>query len=291
MSKMKKPKKPNSSTTARAKAQVKTRSPAAPLRGRFQELVARYSLAAVAGAIVIGVVAAVVMWAGGYVGILAERTETAMRAGAVDAGFEVQRVTVMGRRQAGRREVETAIGPAVGESILHFDLGEARRRVENLGWVRSASVSRLLPNTIHVSIRERAPAAVWQLSGALHLIDEVGAVIRSVEADEYAELPLIVGAGAPEAAAGILTALNLRPELSKSTAALTRVGDRRWNLRLRNGLDVMLPEAGYEDALGVLAQLQEGHGTLDQPLEYIDLRDPERLVTRKRDGSADLVAD
>jgi cell division protein FtsQ len=148
--------------------------------------------------------------------------------------------------------------------------------------VRSAAVTRLLPDTVSISIRERDPAAVWQIKGDLHLIDKDGALIRAVDANEYSNLPLIVGVGAPEAAAGILTALGEQDQLRKRTYALVRVGERRWNMRLRNNIDIKLPETDYARAIADLELLQAAQGTLDQPIEYIDLRDPERMVIRKR---------
>lgn len=267
---------------------VKGRKPATAKRepGRLQALVERYTLAGVAGAIVILVTGVAVMWAGGYVGVLAERIDNSVRRAAAGAGLEVRRLTLMGRKETAAEDIRAAIGPALGDSILHFDLDDARRRIENLGWVKSAAVSRLLPDTIHVSVRERTPAAVWQISGQLHLIDEGGAVIRSIKADEYSALPLVVGAGASAAAADILKALAKRPEIAAATSSLTWVSDRRWNLRLRSGVDVMMPEGDFEEAFEILERLEETRASLDQTVEYIDLRDPERLIAHPKTEAA-----
>lgn len=257
---------------------------------RLQSLGHTYAIAGVAGVMVILAGAAAVFWAGGYFGVLAEGANSAISASMVKAGLEVRRVTLKGRDKTDSAEINDALGPLIGGSILHLDLDAARARVEELGWVRSAAVSRLLPNTIHVSIREREPAAVWQISGDLHLIDADGAVIREIGAYEYSSLPLIVGAGAPDAASGILKALDAHSEIKEMTSALVRVGERRWNMRLRNGIDVKLPDVGFADAIGALAILHEAHGTLDQDLEYIDLRDAERMVIRKRGEPAEETA-
>ena len=64
--------------------------------------------------------------------------------------------------------------------------------------------------------------------------------------------------------------------------AAVRVGERRWNLRLNNGADVMLPEGHEVAALDRLMQLQQQHALLDRPLAAIDLRLPDRLVLRPR---------
>jgi len=215
--------------------------------------------------------------------------DRAMQRAAVGAGLEVRQVLLRGAHQTAHQEVLDALGPVIGESILRLSLDEARARVEQIGWVRSAAVTRLLPDTVSIAIREREPAAVWQMNGQLHLINDSGAMIREVGAYEYSNLPLIVGSGAPEAAAGILQALGARPALQKRVYALVRVGGRRWDMRLRNEIKVKLPEENYERAVDDLALLHSAQATLDQPLEYIDLRDPERMVVRKR-GEADATA-
>ncbi len=251
------------------------------LPGTVAALVSRYSTAAAAGVTVVAVLAAVLLWSGGYVGLLGERVSRFTDGVTVAAGFEINRITARGFEHVSEEELLAALGPVMGASIAHFDPYAAQARVEELGWVRSAAVSRLWPNTIHVSVREREPAAVWQLSGALHLIDQSGAVIRQIDAFEYSNLPLIVGAGAPGSASGMLKALRSEPALWGAASALIRVGDRRWNVRLNSGADVKFPEDGYEDAVHDLARLHAAYGLLDQKLEYIDLRDPNHLVYRE----------
>lgn len=248
----------------------------------WKESAQSYSLAAAGGFLVVAICAFVVMWAGGYFGAVSESIDRFTNAKAVAAGLEVRRVTVMGRDQLDPHDILEAIGPVIGISILQVDLDAARSRVESLGWVRSASVRRLLPDTLQVSVLERSPSAVWQMSGKLQLIDQTGAIIREVSAYEFANLPLIVGAGAPDAASEVLTALSAHEEIKAMTAALVRVSERRWNMRLRNAADIKLPEEDLPRALATVARLQAADGLLDQGIEYIDLSDPERMVIRKK---------
>jgi cell division protein FtsQ len=249
---------------------------------RMGALFEQYTLASFAGAAVLIAAGVIVLWAGGYLGMLSQSVSRFTGNVAVKSGLEIRTVSLRGAHQTSNDEVLDALGPVLGESIVHFSPDAARARVEQIGWVRAASVTRLLPDTVHISVREREPAAVWQINNDLLLIDDNGAVIRDVSAYEYSNLPFIVGAGAPEAASGILRTLSNHDDLQYMTYALVRVGERRWNMRLRNGIDIKLPEAGYESAIDDLALLHAAHGTLDQPIEYIDFRDPERMVIRKR---------
>jgi cell division protein FtsQ len=246
-----------------------------------------YTIAGVAGSAVILSLIAIVLWAGGYLGMMARAADRAAGTATAAAGLEVRRVLLRGAHQTAHDEILKALGPIVGAPMVQISLEDARMRVESLGWIRSAAVTRLMPDTIVVSVREREPAAVWQVDGDLNLIDATGAVIRAVGAYEYSNLPLIVGSGAADAAAGVLHALKRHEELNRRTYALIRVGDRRWNLRLRNNIDIKLPETGYEKAVGDVALMHAAQSTLDQPLEYIDLRDPERLIIRRRGETGD----
>lgn len=256
---------------------------------RIGDFFSRYTIAAAAGLTVVFGAFAFFLLSGGYIGLAAERVGRSVKSATASSGLAVNRITALGARETSRDEILRAVGPILGGSILHVDLHAARARVEELGWVRSAAVSRLLPDTIHVSVREREPAAIWQLSGNLHLIDASGAVIREVSAYEYSYLPLIVGAGAPDAAAEILTALRAEPALWGEAAALVRVGGRRWNLQLKSKADIYLPETGEADAAALLARVHAAYGLLDRPIEYIDLRDPSRFIYRERDGEEETL--
>jgi cell division protein FtsQ len=127
---------------------------------------------------------------------------------------------------------------------------------------------------------------VWQFQGKFVLIDRAGQVVADQDLSAFGQLPLVVGAGAPAAAAGLLDLLGSRPDLSSRVIAAVRVGERRWNLRLNTGADVLLPEGQEEAALNKLAELQSSIALLDRPLQSVDLRLPDRLVVRPQQPAA-----
>jgi cell division protein FtsQ len=65
------------------------------------------------------------------------------------------------------------------------------------------------------------------------------------------------------------------------------VGERRWNLRLANGTDVLLPEGAEPKALAWLAEQQAQRQLLDRPLQALDLRLPDRFTIRPQPRAAD----
>ncbi len=207
---------------------------------------------------------------------------------AAASGLRVTDVVIEGRGNTPEPLLRSAIGIREGDAILGFSIEQAKARIEALSWVERATVERRLPGTVVVSLRERHPFAVWQNKGQLVLVDRAGLVVNH-DVSQFRKLPLIVGLGAPGAAAVLLDALTDRPALAERVLASVRVGERRWDLHMNTGIDVMLPEGHEAAALERLMRLQQEHALLDRPLAVIDMRLSDRLVLRPRpelkDGS------
>ena len=226
------------------------------------------------------IIAVMMLFAGGYFFNVGGRLVDASREVARASGFEVTTITLKGGQQVRREDVVKALynsksGQALGQSLLHYDAETARGSVEKIGWVRHAAVAKLWPDTLHVSVEERIPAALWQRigTGELYLIDRDGQVITEVGGHQYTGLPMILNTDRPVKAQAILTALTAHPSLRGRVAGLRHQGDRRWDLVFRNDFVVMLPEEGFKKALAQLAKLETGKGKPSEAGEYLNMRD------------------
>jgi cell division protein FtsQ len=196
----------------------------------------------------------------------------------VDAGLEVQEVLVEGRNETDRNAVMAAIQVKRGDPIMKFDPEAARAGLERLRWVATATVERRLPDTVFVKLDERRPMALWQRDGKLALIDRDGEVLTERELGRYNNLLQIIGADAPKHAQELLGHLGTVPALFKRVNAATRIGGRRWDLHLSNGVIVRLPESDIGGALHHLADQEAKQPVLDRDIVAVDLRMPDRLV-------------
>jgi cell division protein FtsQ len=196
------------------------------------------------------------------------------------AGLRVKEVVIEGRANTPEPLLRAAIGVAKGDPILGFSVADARARVETLSWVQHATVERRLPGTIVVNLVERRPFAIWQNQGKFVLIDRDGQVVADEDVAQFSHLPLVVGPGAPAGTAVLLDALARHPSLQARVVASVRIGERRWNLRLQSGTDVLLPEGAEPAAIERLESLEQAHALLDRPLQVVDMRLPDRLVVR-----------
>ncbi len=197
-----------------------------------------------------------------------------------DAGMRVRDIVIEGRANTPEPFLHAALGVSIGDPIVGFSLEQARMRIEKLTWIAHATVERRLPSTIVVALWERRPFAIWQNQGKYVLIDREGKQVTDEEIAKFRELPLIVGPGAPEGARVLLDALTDRPAIQTRVVAAMRISERRWDLRMKNGTDILLPEGHEIEALDRLLVLQRETALLDRPLQAIDMRLGDRLVLR-----------
>ena len=204
----------------------------------------------------------------------------------VAAGLTAQHVFVTGRGETSKAQVLATIGLESGQSILEFDPRSARQRLQDLSWVKTAQVERRLPDTIIVRLKERKALALWQHNGRHALIDMSGKIITRRNLDGFAHLPIVVGRGAPGTVAQLIEMLSRKPALFAQVQAVVLVGGRRWDIRLKNGIKVYLPEVETFAAWVRLAQLEAENRIFDRDVAAIDLRFPDRLVVRLTPAAA-----
>jgi cell division protein FtsQ len=195
-------------------------------------------------------------------------------------GLRVQEISVTGRAETPAASVLAAINARRDAPILLFSPAAAKTALENLPWVRRASVERRLPNTIHADIVERKPLALWQRDQRLVVIDHDGQEIRGVDAERFAELLVLVGDDAPQNANSLIALMASEPAFRPHVDAAIRVGGRRWNVRLDNGVEIQLPETNPSAAWARLAALNAQSNLLDGSARVLDLRLPDRLIVR-----------
>lgn len=242
----------------------------------WREAALRYGLPA--AAVVVVLVLGLWSWRSGFDRAATARGEATLARLSASAGLAVENVEVEGRLVTPAPLLLAALGVHRGEPILFFDAEAARERLERIGWVKTASVERLLPGTILIRIVERQPFARWQNDGRTVVIDRDGVVLSPGDPARYRTLKLVVGPGAATRAGALFDMLTLEPALARHVVAAVRVRERRWDLKLDNGITVRLPEHQPAAAWRELAELERQDHVLDKALVAIDLRLADRVV-------------
>lgn len=105
-----------------------------------------------------------------------------------------ENIEITGVQNASRAQVMDVIGGEIGRNLFFVSLEERKRQLEQIPWVQSATVMRLLPNRLAISIQERIPVAFARIGSKIHLIDANG-VILGMPASRQAKysFPVIEG--------------------------------------------------------------------------------------------------
>jgi cell division protein FtsQ len=217
---------------------------------------------------------------GGHVDELAGALSDARNALANSAGFRITTVAINGRKQLSQDEV-LAIGGVNGRSSLLFlDAATVRDKLKANPWISDATILKLYPGRLQIDIVERSAFALWQQDGRLSVIADDGAVLEPYMSRRFVSLPLVVGKGADIRARDFLALLDRYPQVRSQTKAAIFVGERRWNLRLKDGLDIRLPENDVGNALATLSRLDKEERLFSRDIVAVDMRLPDRLTVQ-----------
>ena len=217
------------------------------------------------------------------------------------SALQVSKVTVQGTVRLSSGEVQQLVHGLYGTNIITVDLADYRQRILDSPWVAAASLRRVLPSTIEVTVVERRPFGISRLGNQLFLIDREGTAI-----DEYGpqyanfDLPIIDGL--------VQAPRNGRPSIDRARAQLAArvidsvapnatlasrlsqidVGD------LHNAMVLLdddpawlyLGEEQFRERLQsyieVAAALRE---QVAAEIDYVDLRYGERVYVKQRNGT------
>jgi cell division protein FtsQ len=255
-----------------------------PLLGIFRRPILLLTL----GLVLFAAIAA--LFASGMVGRAIHGVDDAIDTVMADAGFGISEIHLAGNSRVPPETILAALGMRPGESIFAARLAEARARILALDWIASADVVRRYPDSIFVTVVEKRPFAIWQSpvlgngSGGVAVVERAGGVITTQGVEKFAHLPKLVGAGAPEAAADLVEAVTAHRAVSARVALYEYVSQRRWNLRLNDGVVVKLPESGWKKELDSLEHLIVDQGILERDVTEIDLRSPTQYFFVLRGG-------
>lgn len=191
----------------------------------------------------------------------------------------VKQVLVSGVVNTDAAALREALGVDKGDSLVGFDASVARAAIEELPWVRMASVVRELPSTVRVDIYEHKPLARLQQEETAWVINRDGDMIAE-SSEQFNHLPLLSGTGAEAQASSLFSLLATEPALMQKLVGGRYVGERRWDVYFQDEVQVLLPEENPLQALKMLARLDTERNVMKMSGVTVDLRLGDRIILR-----------
>ncbi|MGH9529989.1 MAG: cell division protein FtsQ/DivIB, partial [Terriglobales bacterium] len=107
-------------------------------------------------------------------------------------------IEITGTHNVTRAQIMEVMAGDIGRNIFFIPLARRKTQLEQIPWVRSASVMRFAPNRIAVQIVERTPVAFARIGSKIFLIDEAGTPMDLPTGKNSFSFPVILGMNANE---------------------------------------------------------------------------------------------
>ena len=92
----------------------------------------------------------------------------------IDSSDNIQ---VSGNRNVSRSQVMEVMASDIDRNVFFVPLELRKKQLEQIPWVQSASVMRLLPNRLKIVVKERTPVAFVEINSHIELIDANGVIM------------------------------------------------------------------------------------------------------------------
>lgn len=195
--------------------------------------------------------------------------------------FMLSALSIQGSSDSLNAEIREILGLNFPISSFDLDLVDLRNRVLSLPPVETAEVRLEGGSILHVKVKEKVPALLLKDDTGIHVLNKNGDYIRPLLSTEYgSKLPVITGEGAQKAAAEAFILFSALYDKLDEVRGLVLVGGRRWNIVLKSGQVIMLPEKKSEQAVQKILILDKAEKILSRDIAVFDFRLPYRITLR-----------
>lgn len=159
-----------------------------------------------------------------------------------------------GNTHISRAQLLSVFGEDVERNIFSIPLAQRRAELESLPWVQHATVMRLLPNHIRISIIERTPVAFVRQGSQIGMVDASGVLLDmppDAPGDPHFSFPVVTG-----------------------VASADPLSTRAARMKIYTGFTSELDSTGAH---------------ISEKLSEVDLSNPEDVKALIPDGSADIL--
>lgn len=202
---------------------------------------------------------------------------TGYRAAASASFFQVRTLDVSGSARVPADDIRAVVRRSVSsDGVWNADLSAVSREiVERLPWVRTAVISRVMPDGLRVRVTERVPRAVVRTSaGKLMWVDEDAVVLGAMSATDH--LPAFFMRGWDEAKTDLARTENRERvqkflEMSREWEALG-LSERISEVNLADLKDVRAQLAGNDSQVEIWLGKEDFGNRLKRALEELDVQ-------------------
>ena len=195
--------------------------------------------------------------------------------------FMLDALSIEGASDSLNAEIREVLGLHFPISSFDLDLAALHKRVLSLPPVKIAEAYIKDGGILHIKVDEKTPSLLMKKEIGFSVLSEKGEYIRSLHSREnFSDLPVITGEGAENAAAQATAIFKAIYGNLDQVRGLVFVGQRRWNIVMKSGQVVMLPEIDALQAIQKIIILDKTEQILSRQIAVFDFRLPSRITLR-----------
>ncbi len=202
--------------------------------------------------------------------------------------FQFNHIIINDLKYIKKSEIEDILKSHYNKNIFSFNLNKLRKKIKVLELVESIYVERVIPNTIKIIIKEKKPIGIIQHGNIYKLITSDGSIISNHPIHEFNYLPIFSGKNVEKHAKNILFLLN-QTNFKEDIWSINLINERRWDLNLKTGVKILLPEKNIVRALNLIRDIHFNFQILDGNFIKIDLRNKKQIFLKPLIKSLDRV--
>ncbi len=156
-----------------------------------------------------------------------------------------------------------------GKNSNNLDLISNILNKKNL--IKKFIITKTSNNLITIKIEEKNIIGLLNIKNNNYLIDEFNNIIETKITPNLFHLPVFIGKNSNKNASVILNLIK-ESDINLNYLSFSFVDQRRWNINLKNGVKILLPETKVLDTLKLLNKVTSKYNILNGNFIEIDMR-------------------
>jgi cell division protein FtsQ len=201
-------------------------------------------------------------------------------------GFKLEKIYVSELEYVKLDEVMQVVGLETGDSVFAGNLKQIQKNIKEVSpWVSQVGVIRELPNILHLVVKEHVPKAMIEDDNMIFFVDAAGKKILEIEPKQihdFENIMMLYGENAVLYLSNLLEFIEEDSEIFSYIEYGEWVGDRRWDIKLVNGVKIMLPEIDPERAWRRFLKINKKINLFDYRIKSVDFRLDDRIFFKMK---------
>ena len=197
--------------------------------------------------------------------------------------LSISKILVKGAREPLKKEIIILVQNAATKGFSALKAQALREKIQDINKVEKAFVKLSTDGLVFVEVIQRKEAVVYFNNHLYEVLDSNG-IILSIKQDYQglSSFPLLVGKGGQKNINELLSLVNEIGSYQSEVLYYEWVGERRWDVHMKNGLVFKLPENNLSEGLVVMRMFLNETDKLLKPIVSVDLRNIDKPIIKFR---------